>query len=166
MNCPYDLEMFVPSFSPIEPLDRTTHRDPVPVLQVDDDNDMYSVAELDAGTGEYDVHSWTRPARPRPTRSPTAPSTGTPATAMATVAIRELVGRRRARARRGGGAPRGETAARRGHGCGDAVHAEHDGDLAAKGCDAMDVVGLTVGGELGSALVVARTAARFEALAA
>ncbi|KAH8074334.1 DNA binding protein [Aureococcus anophagefferens] len=61
MNCPYDLEMFVPSaaprpsFSPIEPFDCAAHSNPVQVLQVDDDSDMYSVAELDVATGEYEV---------------------------------------------------------------------------------------------------------------
>ncbi|KAH8094179.1 DNA binding protein [Aureococcus anophagefferens] len=38
MDCPYDLEI-----------------NPVQVLQVDDDSDMYSVAELDVTTGEYEV---------------------------------------------------------------------------------------------------------------
>ncbi|EGB02681.1 hypothetical protein AURANDRAFT_68662, partial [Aureococcus anophagefferens] len=64
MDCPYDLEMFVPSaaptrgpsFSPIEPFDRAAHSNPVQVLQVDDESDMYSVAELDVATGEYEVH--------------------------------------------------------------------------------------------------------------
>ncbi|KAK7250294.1 hypothetical protein SO694_00007247 [Aureococcus anophagefferens] len=63
MNCPYDLEMFVPSaaptrgpsFSPIEPFDCAAHSNPLQVLQVDDDSDMYSVAELDVATGEYEV---------------------------------------------------------------------------------------------------------------